>query len=64
MADIVVAYIVVAYLVMADGVVGSGDRAALEARSMGLGVTDNGRLYLGIADSMSIARVWTCRYSK
>ena len=21
-------------------------------------------LYLGIADGMSIARVWTCRYSK
>ena len=22
------------------------------------------RLYIGIADGMSIARVWTCRYSK
>ena len=22
------------------------------------------RVYIGIADGMSIARVWTCRYSK
>ena len=57
MPYVVMAYIVKGYIVMAKIVMAyivQFDRPMLPLF----------RLYIGIADGMSIARVWLCRYSK
>ena len=61
MAYIVMAYIVMAYIVMAHV------RAALSYIPYLANSACSSPLYglyLGIADGMSSARVWACRYSK